>query len=658
MGAVESWVIRTGSSQPPPVCRQLHAGPLIVTLEEGALRSLRLHSQEVLRGLYVAVRDHNWSTITPRFLSYEVDEDEDAFQVRFSAEYTGAEVDFVGHGTINGSRAGEITFTFDGWARRTFRKNRIGFCILHPMELAGTALEVETPTQTLHSVFPEHIAPHQPFKDIVAMRYVCSPAQADGPAIKMELRFDGELFEMEDQRNWTDASYKTYCTPLHLPYPVELAAGEHVTQSITLRPLSYPTLQAGQTFHPTEQLNVKVSTESAGALPALGFGLAQHAVALSPAEIDYLRALRPAYLWLELNLARPDWEETLSRAWNDTSLLQTELELSVVCDAEGQELNLLFSKLGDQRIAIVRLCCFERSTHVTTRAMLEQARVLRSIMGLDMQLGAGSRANFAEFNRADLPLDLAKLANYPINPQVHAFDNLSLVETLQAQAVTVSNAQRIAPGLPLSVGPVTLKPRFNAAAIAPENPQKQNSILASVDPRQRSLFGAGWTVGSLHHLTGTGAHWLTYYETIGWRGLLEQEQDTQPRDYFPSVPGALFPLYHVFADVAEFHHGDLLAVELSNAVAVEALALRQERRVLCLVANLTQARQSILLTLPNITQVFGRVLDETTAQEAMYAPAHFRQSKWPLESDQPGQFTIDLLPYAILRVEGMVEDKE
>ena len=98
MGALENEVIRTGSSQPPPARQQLRAGPLIVTLEEGALRSLRLHSQEVLRGLYAAVRDHNWGTITPRFLLYEVDEREDAFQVRFIAEYISAEVDFVWHG--------------------------------------------------------------------------------------------------------------------------------------------------------------------------------------------------------------------------------------------------------------------------------------------------------------------------------------------------------------------------------------------------------------------------------------------------------------------------------------------------------------------------------------------------------------------------------
>ena len=30
------------------------------------------------------------------------------------------------------------------------------------------------------------------------------------------IRFEGDLFEMEDQRNWTDASYKTYSTPLRI----------------------------------------------------------------------------------------------------------------------------------------------------------------------------------------------------------------------------------------------------------------------------------------------------------------------------------------------------------------------------------------------------------------------------------------------------------
>jgi hypothetical protein len=45
---------------------------------------------------------------------------------------------------------------------------------------------------------------------------------------------EGDVFEMEDQRNWSDASYKTYVRPLALPWPYRIPAGETVTQRIVL----------------------------------------------------------------------------------------------------------------------------------------------------------------------------------------------------------------------------------------------------------------------------------------------------------------------------------------------------------------------------------------------------------------------------------------
>ena len=653
MGALEREVIRTGSPQPAPARQQLRAGPLTLMLEEGALRSLRLGSREILRGLYAAVRDHNWGTIAPRFLTYEVQVWDDAFAVRFEAEHVNADVDFLWQGTITGSSAGEITFVFDGQARRTFRKNRIGFCILHPMELAGAELEVETPAGNVQSVFPFHISPHQPFKDIIAMRYTCAPAQDGEAALRVELRCNGELFEMEDQRNWTDASYKTYCTPLRLPYPVQIATGERITQSITLRLLEYPSTLARQPLTAEEGITLNVSAESSGKLPALGFGWARHQP-FSSAEIACMRALQPAYLWTELDLALANWQEVLEHAKEDALLLQAELELSVVCDDAGLELTPLFRVLVEQQIADARLCCFSRASHVTTRAMLEQARSYREAAGLCIELGAGSRANFTELNRAQLPLDLAQLVNYPINPQVHAFDNLSLVETLQAQAVTARNTQRVAAQLPLSIGPITFKPRFNSAATTAQDPVAQER--ATLDARQMSLFGAGWTIGSLSHLASTGARWLTYYELTGWRGLLEQALVERPAEMFPSVSGALFPLYHIFADLAAYRQGQVLSVESSNVYALAALALRQEKRVLLLLGNLSATRQKVQLHLSGLTHLVGRVLDETNAQEAMYDPERFRARRQVLLPGQSGSVAIELLPYAIMHIEAQIED--
>jgi hypothetical protein len=52
---------------------------------------------------------------------------------------------------------------------------------------------------------------------------------------RTELSFDGDLFELEDQRNWGDASFKTYCTPLLLGFPHQARKGVGIMQSVTIR---------------------------------------------------------------------------------------------------------------------------------------------------------------------------------------------------------------------------------------------------------------------------------------------------------------------------------------------------------------------------------------------------------------------------------------
>ena len=128
----------------------------------------------------------------------------------------------------------------DGAARSTFLRNRIGFCVLHPIhECAGAACQIEHVDGTIETTrFPHYIAPQAlvdgiihpvyPFADLRAMAHEVQPG------VWADVRFEGESFEMEDQRNWTDASFKTYGTPLRLPFPAEVASGTRITQSVTL----------------------------------------------------------------------------------------------------------------------------------------------------------------------------------------------------------------------------------------------------------------------------------------------------------------------------------------------------------------------------------------------------------------------------------------
>src|SRR5260370_25862908 len=106
-----------------------------------------------------------------------------------------------------------------------------------------------------------------------------------------------------------------------------------------------------------------------------------------------------------------------------------------------------------------------------------------------------------------------------------------------------------------------------------------------------SGFGAAWTVGSIKSLAESGAASLTYYETTGWLGLMERETGSSLPDLFPSAPGMVFPLYHVFADLAEWKGGSLFACRSNRPLSVAALAVESSGSLHLLAVNLVGTEQ-------------------------------------------------------------------
>ena len=245
---------------------------------------------------------------------------------------------------------------------------------------------------------------------------------------------------------------------------------------------------------------------------------------------------------------------------------------------------------------------------------------------------------------------LLDLVCYSINPQVHAFDNSSLIETLEAQAITVDSACQFTDGLPIVVTPVTLLARFNPNATGPEPEPAPGELPSQVDVRQMSLFGAGWTLGSIKYLSESGASSVTYYETTGWRGVMETATGSPLPDKFRSIPSAVFPLYHVLADVGEFAGGEILPSKSSDTLKVEGIALRKDGKTRILLANLTPNSQRIGVgNLPENVRV--RRLDETNAQAAMTSPETFRAETGELTQTVDGVVELNLLPYAIAQID-------
>ena len=553
---------------PPTSLILLRAGPLQMRLDaDGALRWISCEGAEIWRGLYVAVRDANWNTIAPVLEWTRREIGADAFDLAWDARCQSDAVDFTWRGNVIGRATGEIIYQMEGRAERDFWRNRIGFCLLHPMSCAGTPCVLQREGARQNANFPVQIAPHQPFGGLDGLDHQW---RANRWA---RARFTGDSFETEDQRNWTDASFKTYCTPLALPFPVRVAAGERMRQSVTLAvPRARDAARSAAIAVPqfareTEEIALEIAPASARqALPQLGLGAT--ACVPSAPQIERLRALHLSHLRADVHLASGDFT-ALDAAWNTARALDVALELALLVpqnlENEGA-LEIPLAALGAHLtrtqnvgapVRVARWLSFGAG-YVTTPGLVARARRVLGHLAPGAAWGGGSNANFAELNRAidARLLDASELdfLSTAVNPQVHAFDDDTLLENAGALATMLDSAHQLAAragrALPIVVSPITLKPRFNAVATAPETRSTAPGAIdpATVDARQNGQMGALYTLICLASLVRGGAQSATFYETCGPRGVMAAGDD------------AAFPLFAVLAGTGEFSGGTARAV--------------------------------------------------------------------------------------------------
>ena len=445
-----------------------------------------------------------------------------------------------------------------------------------------------------------------------------------------------------------DASFKTYGTPLSTPFPVTVEAGTKIEQVITLTLAGDSPI--GDADQDDEIVTLTIDPKRAQPLPRIGLGMASHGQPLQQAEIARLRALNLRHLRVDLPLADPEFVARLRQATDQAKTLDVVLEVAIfLSDNASQELTNLAAQLATAKPPVCRWLVFHQNEKTTAAQWVDLAREHLAAYAPAAQFGAGSNAYFTEINSVRPETHNLDFITYSINPQVHAFDNSSLVETLVAQAVTVASTQQFADGKEIIVSPVTLLPRFNPNATGPEPESVPGELPPQVDVRQMALFGAAWTVGSLKYLGNSNLHSVTYYETTGWRGVMEIAAGSPLPDPFPSQPSMVFPLYHVLANVGEFADGETIHVDTTHPLLVDGVALRQQGRLMLLLANLTADMQEVVVkNLAAQCQVC--TLDERNAEQAMQSPAEFHANAGATHQTVAGELKLTLRPYAIVQI--------
>jgi len=567
--------------------KKLRAGDLSMIFENGTLRYISVGNNELIRMIYSAVRDKDWLTINPLIEAEKIEENKSSFTITFRCLYHSGAMTFMANYVFEGRQDNSIILTMEGEALTIFEKNRIGFCVLHPIEgCAGRNCVIEhTDGSSEQSQFPEEISPHQVFRDIKSMRWLLD-------SINCRLDFEGDVFETEDQRNWTDASYKTYSTPLSSPYPVILEKDTRIFQKVEFRAEGSFDLPETQ----EEQTEVRLIPEESFKLPLTGICQSSRNMPLSKNEINILRALDFDHYRVDLHLLGDNWIAKAEQACNESSTLGTSIEFALFFDEDIQyQIKSFIRWYSENKLKVSKILLYDKSEAVTPDHLARTVIPLIREITPEVKIATGTNANFAQLNRNRPGNTGNDHICYSIHPQEHASDNKTLIENLKGQEYTVNSARIIAGRKGITVSPVTLQRRFNANNTFLELPWTDTEIPPQVDNRIMSLFGACWTVGSLKYLSEAGADSITIYETTGERGIIQGSLDSPWPPYFPSLKEMIFPVYFVF----KFLHGNktlrIIKSISSRPLIIESLVLTDGKKVRAILVNFASSVQSVKL---------------------------------------------------------------
>lgn len=626
----------------------LSAGPLSAELEDGNLRYVRYHGAEMLRAISFIVRDKNWGTYRPVIDKLHVMQHADRFSVSYKAVAGDAAQRFVYAVRISGSADGSLTFEGEGTAEGELRTNRTGFVVLHPITgVSGNPCTIEYCDGRIQTgQFPQLIDPVQPMMNLRALTHEFAPG------FKVTCKMEGDTFEMEDQRNWADASYKTYVRPLARPWPYTLASGERVAQRIELTVDAVPGAVIARQAGPA----VLSLQTTQGAVPPLGFGLDPHDAAQTRQVSGVLRHAAPRHVVISFDYGRGHDAATLEEAVATGRMLSAELWLEAVVrnvDAFEEEiagLGQLVSRLGSPFKTLLispaadLQCTLPGSVWPPCPDLNEIYCAARKAFP-GVRLGGGMFSFFTELNRKRPPLANLDLVSFTTIALMHAGDDRSATEGLESLPAIAASVCSFIDGKPFHVGPSAIGMRANPYGEAPmANPNNLRQAMNRMDPRQRGLFAAAWTVGYFAHFAKHGAAALTLGGGAGDFGLVHTQERHIAKPWYDEH-GGLYPAFHVFKGLSALAGRPALAAECTCPREIQATGAMVQGKAELWVANLTDRPQS--LTLPASRFDHMSVLDEKAFLVAANRVDFFAENEKPLATQ-----TLNLTPYAVIRLRG------
>ena len=645
MNSTPSMAIRLfGTDEPVEPMRTLIAGPLTAAFDQGALRFIKINGKEAIRNIAFVVRDKDWGTYNPVLENLSVEQSDNTFAVTFDAICKDDEQEFRYSARITGNSDGSLKFSGTGTAITDFLTNRTGFVVLHPVDgVSGFPVEVEhVDGRVVQSEFPELVDPVQPFKDIRALKHEVSPG------VFITCRMEGDTFEMEDHRQWNDASYKTYVRPIALPWPYMLPAETKLEQSVSLTMAG--NLAANQSSS-DDVCHISVGNQVIGKMPHIGLGLEPQHLDAALQHTKLIQHIDPQVMVLWHDLRADHGVEEMKRAGTlaETVGAALVLEALLPCVDFNQEIDTIATQAQEAGVtfAAVSFSPTEYLRSIMPGTNWPDVPALSDIYSAartafpNTTIGGGMFSFFPELNRHRPPLEDLDYITHTSNTITHACDDITVTENLEAIPYIIKTCRSFADGKPYRVGPSSIGMRFNPyGSRTMDNPDNQRIAMARMEPRQRGLINAAWTIGYVAHMARGDVDVVSLHAPVGEFGLIYHQMNWQ-QPWFDSVEAVVYPAFHAVAGLAAVAGAERLEAISSASHDVECIACQMDKKTILWITNLTGEEQNVRVSGMSVDNGRVSILDAETFENCVTSVDGFLHSTTEMVNDQ-----LALAPYS------------
>jgi len=587
----------------PDTQRVEHAG-FTLDIARAAIRNVTYQGVQIIDLLYTAIRPWDWSTLDP---------DEHSEVVQIVGENCVVTITDLFASSMQGKTVltlqpnGKFTVDYQLTGLGKFEINRWGVCFcLHTGDWMGATVKT---SESEYKLAPE-ISPQRVIDGVTQGLFPASKNMHFVAKDKRSLKVSstGKVLEAEDQRNWTDNTYKIYSGSLAEPRPFIIEKDLTWHQLVEFE----VTVPSGSTIDGS-----KIIAKDIPSLPRIG--LQFNTEALLPND-----DLEKALFILDIDHIRVNEESLTAQKIATISKSGLTLEAALLSSQQGVDLVREIEHLNARVPAGSRLLIHREGREIVQFGDLPTNNSLNSFI-------PGSDAYLVDLHRNKY--DFGDSVSYSMVPTIHSSDPETIFKTLYTQRESIEFAKKfVAPQV--SISPITFSTRGN-----PETghlrDNRINFAQLEMAAQIKNLSAAAWTLGSIFALASAGAYSGTWHELFGDYGVI-----------YPEGSAIKFsPTFHALAALGA-HHAHEITIATSQDNSWVAFEDRETRKMV------------VASQRPWNVEITPKVLAGYKTIQSLHADECDKASQimdwWSYTEKNPliGDIPLSLTPFEILLLRG------